>query len=67
MLSIQFFALGEEVANIVNEALRKNDISTDENMYFGIIANHFDQLGCLEEDVKQKWIKGKEHLIKSNY
>lgn len=51
------FALGEEVANIVNDVLRKVDINTDENMYFDIIASHFDQLGCLEDDVKRKWIR----------
>ncbi|MEG0692993.1 MAG: hypothetical protein RR444_07910, partial [Oscillospiraceae bacterium] len=51
------FALGEDVAYIVNDALRKVDVSADENMYFGIIASHFDQLGCLEDDVKLKWLK----------
>ena len=51
------FALGEDAAYIVNDALRKVDVSTDENMYFGIIASHFDQLGCLEDDVKLKWLR----------
>lgn len=51
------FALGEEVANIVNNILRKADKTSDENMYFSIIASHFDQLGCLEEDVKMKWMR----------
>lgn len=51
------YALGEDAANIVNDTLRKVDVNTDENMYFGIIASHFDQLGCLEDDVKLKWLK----------
>ncbi|MBP2243078.1 hypothetical protein J2Z40_003666 [Cytobacillus eiseniae] len=51
------FALGESAAYIVNEALRKVEISTDENMYFSIIASHFHQLGCLEDDVKLKWLR----------
>lgn len=51
------FALGEEVANIVNDVLRKVDVNADENMYFDIIASHFDKLGCLEDDVKLKWIR----------
>lgn len=50
------FALGEDVASTVNTALRKVDTSDDENIYFSIMASHFNQLGCLEEDVKQKWI-----------
>ncbi|QPA56984.1 DUF4085 family protein [Lysinibacillus sphaericus] len=49
------FALGKDAAHIANDVLRKVDINTDENMYFNIIANHFNQLGCLEEDVKLKW------------
>lgn len=53
------FALGEEVASIVNAALRKADVGKSEegDMYFGIMAGHFDQLGCLEEDVKRKWLR----------
>lgn len=51
------YALGEDAAYIVNAALRKVDKSTDDNLYFGIIASHFDQLGCLEDDVKLKWIR----------
>lgn len=51
------FALGEDVAYIVNDTLRKADVSTDENMYFGILARHFNQLGCLEDDVKLKWLR----------
>ena len=50
------FELGEEVATIVNDALRKVDVGTDVNMYFDILASHFDKLGCLEDDVKLKWI-----------
>lgn len=50
------FALGEEVAYIVNDTLRKVE-SADENMYFCIMASHFDQLGCLEDDVKLKWLR----------
>lgn len=50
------YALGEDAAYIVNDALRKVDKSADDNLYFGIIASHFDQLGCLEDDVKMKWI-----------
>lgn len=49
------YALGEEAAEIVNEVLRKVDVSADD-MYFGIIASHFDQLGCLEDDVKVNWL-----------
>lgn len=51
------YALGEDAAYIVNDALRKVDESADDNLYFGIIASHFDQLGCLEDDVKLKWIR----------
>lgn len=51
------FALGEDAAYIANDVLRKVDVSTDENMYFDIIARHFDQLGCLEDDVKLKWLR----------
>lgn len=51
------FALGEDAAYIINDALRKVDVSADENMYFGIIASHFDQLDCLEDDVKLKWLR----------
>lgn len=51
------FALGEEVAAIVNAALRKANVSEEDDMYFGIIASHFDGLGCLEEDVKRKWLR----------
>jgi len=51
------YALGEDAAYIVNEALRKVDVSADDNLYFDIIASHFDQLGCLEADVKLKWIR----------
>ncbi|MCM3709802.1 DUF4085 family protein [Sporosarcina luteola] len=50
------FALGEDVSYIVNAALRKADVNEEEDMYFGILASQFDQLGCLEDDVKQKWI-----------
>lgn len=51
------FALGEEVATIVNAALRKAEMSDEDDMYFPIIASHFDGLGCLEEDVKRKWLR----------
>ncbi|MFJ7698791.1 DUF4085 family protein [Lysinibacillus fusiformis] len=51
------FALGEDAAYIANDVLRKVEVSTEENMYFGIIAKHFDQLGCLEDDVKLKWLR----------
>ncbi|MEK4425543.1 DUF4085 family protein [Solibacillus sp. FSL K6-1523] len=51
------FALGEDVAYIVNDALRKAEVNADENIYFDIIASHFNQLGCLEDDVKLKWIR----------
>lgn len=51
------YALGEEVAAIVNAALRKADVNEENDMYFGIIASHFDQLDCLEEDVKRKWLR----------
>ncbi|WP_262173016.1 DUF4085 domain-containing protein [Saccharococcus sp. Marseille-Q5394] len=50
------FALGEDVAYIVNAALRKANVNEEEDMYFGILASHFDQLGCLEDDVKHKWL-----------
>ncbi|MGN7479432.1 DUF4085 family protein [Solibacillus silvestris] len=50
------FARGEEVAYIANAALRKADVNEEENMYFCIIANHFNQLGCLEYDMKLKWL-----------
>ena len=50
------FALGEDVGCIVNMALRKANVSPDEDMYFDILASHFDQLGCLEDDVKLKWL-----------
>jgi hypothetical protein len=50
------FAQGEEVAYIVNMALRKANASPDGDMYFDILASHFDQLGCLENDVKLKWL-----------
>ncbi|WP_107841911.1 DUF4085 family protein [Metasolibacillus meyeri] len=51
------FALGGDVANIVNDVLRKVDLSSEEDMYFSIMASHFEQLGCLEDDVRRKWIK----------
>ncbi|WP_025116256.1 DUF4085 family protein [Lysinibacillus fusiformis] len=51
------FALGEDAAYIANDVLRKVEVSAEENMYFGIIAKHFDQLGCLEDDVKLKWLR----------
>ncbi|WP_042478810.1 DUF4085 family protein [Bacillus ndiopicus] len=51
------FALGEEVASIVNEVLRKANVHSEENMYFSIMATHFEKLGCLADDVKKKWIE----------
>lgn len=52
-----FFALGEDVANIANDVLRKANVNSDEEMYFCIMASHFEQLGCLEDDVILKWMK----------
>lgn len=48
------FARGEEVAAIVNTVLR-DAIPNDEDMYFSIMANHFQKLGCLEQDNAVKW------------
>lgn len=49
------FACGEDVADIVNEALRRANVDEDSSMYFNIIAHHFYKLGCLADDVKLKW------------
>ena len=49
------FALGEEVAHIVNNILRKAEFN-EEEMYFNILASHFEQLHCLTEDNRVKWL-----------
>ena len=50
------FALGEEVADIVNEALRRAKVGSDDGIYFSVMANHFYNLHCLEEELKDKWL-----------
>ena len=46
------FELGATVAPIVNDALRKANVNDEDTMLFRVLASHFDQLGCLDEDVK---------------
>lgn len=48
------FAHGEAVAHIVNDALARAPFDED-NMYFGIMASHFNGLGCLSEANRRKW------------
>lgn len=48
------FARGEEVAHIVNNILRAATVVEDE-MYFSIMASHFEKLGCLQEENRVKW------------
>jgi hypothetical protein len=50
------FALGEEVAEIVNKALRQAEVGSDDGMYFSVMAHHFQNLHCLEEELKDKWL-----------
>lgn len=50
------FELGADVAKVVNDALRKVNINEEDTMFFSIMANHFDKLDCLDEDVKLKWL-----------
>lgn len=50
------FALGEEVAEIVNEALRQAEVGCDDGMYFSVMAHHFHSLHCLDEELKDKWM-----------
>lgn len=50
------FALGEEVADIVNEALLRAKVGSDDGIYFSVMANHFYNLHCLEEELKDKWL-----------
>ena len=50
------FALGEEVADIVNGALRQAKVGSDDGMYFSVMAHHFQKLNCLEEELKDKWL-----------
>ena len=50
------FALGKEVEDVVNEALRRAEVGSDDGMYFSVMANHFHSLHCLEEELKDKWL-----------
>ena len=49
------FALGEEVAALVNDILRKA-VHDEDEMFFSVLASHFNKFGCLDTDVKKKWI-----------
>ncbi|MER1998372.1 MAG: DUF4085 family protein [Lysinibacillus sp.] len=48
------FAHGEEVAQIVNHVLQ-DAIKDEDDMYFSIMASHFEKLGCLTENNQLKW------------
>lgn len=50
------FELGAAITPIVNEALRKADVDDEDTMLFSVLASHFEQFGCLDEDVKLKWL-----------
>ena len=50
------FQLGGDVAPIVNDILRHAQVGTDDGFYFKVMASHFNELGHLPTDVRNKWI-----------
>lgn len=51
------FEHGEAVATIVNRVLRVIEVEEHEEMLMEITASHFDKLGSLDSDVKNRWLK----------
>lgn len=50
------FEIDQQAAPVVNRVLRVIQLEEHEEMFMQVIAEHFDKLGLLDQDVKLRWL-----------
>lgn len=50
------FEIDQQAAPVVNRVLRVIQLEVHEEMFMQVIAEHFDKLGLLDQDVKIRWL-----------